>query len=204
MNRRHSLLLALFALGWVFPALAAEPASPAPKPAAASTATTTVSPFGDPDHLLSATAVQDITAKLAAFAQTAGLKLHLELRAKFTPKTPGQRPGNVAAGIGRDLHLTATDILAVYFADIDKWGLWIGDNYVNRFVGRPGTIKQLTKDGTFHQAKLDFIGAAQSRAVELANTAARTGPVSDTQKIQFQAAAVIEGFTTKFAPASAP
>lgn len=200
MNRRHPLLLVLLALGWALPAFAADPAPAAGAAAPAAVA----SRLGDPDHLLADAAVRDFTAKLDDLARTPGLKLRVELRAKFTPKTPGQRPGNVAAGIGRDLNLTSDDVLAVYFADTDKWGLWIGDNHVNRFVGRPGTVKQLTKDGTFHHAKLDFIAAAQARGVELANAAARTGPVSDARKIQFQAAAVIEGFTAKLAPPPAP
>jgi len=204
MSRSRQFLLSLLALGF---SLAASAASPATQPKNESV----ISPakadlFGDPDHLLLAdsSATKLLTAKLTVFAKTAGLKLHVQLRAKFQPLTPGQRPGNLAAGIGRELHLTSDDILAVYFADTDKWGLWIGDHHVNSFVGRPGTIKELTKDGSFHHAKLVFIAAAQAQGVERANAAAQTATVSDVQKIQLQVAAMIDAFAAKYPPTPAP
>lgn len=203
MSRLALRLLALLTLGLLLPGAAT--AAPEKKvPAAPAAAAAPL--FADPDQLLAAdpSAAQELTTKLTAFAQATGLKIHLHFRAKFQPLTPGQRPGNVTAGIGRELHLTDNEILAVYFADIDKWGLWIGGHHVNHFVGRPGTVRALTKDGSFHHAKLVFTTAAQTRGVELANAAAQNSQLSDAQKIHFLGSAMADAFIAKFSPAPTP
>ncbi len=183
--------------------VAAAPASPA---ANAEVSAKPGALFSDPDRLLplESPAAKELEARLIAFAETSGIKIHVRLIAKFAPQTPSQRPGNVAAGISRQLKLTANEILAVYFADIEKWGLWIGEHHVNHFVGRPGTVRELTKDGSFHHAKLVFIAAAQAQGVAQATAAAQSGPVSDVQKIQFQGSAMADAFIAKFSPAPPP
>ncbi|QYM79490.1 peptidylprolyl isomerase [Horticoccus luteus] len=156
-------------------------------------------PFDDPDHLLPTDPprAQAFNYKLANFERATGHRVRARLFAKYTPDTPAQRPGNFIHKIAEQLHVERDGLLAVYFADIDKWALWIGDDLVTRFVGQPGTAQQFTKSGAFHEAKQAFI--AQARAAADAAFAAQKkaasadSPVPPAQHLKLETDAMLDG-----------
>lgn len=122
--------------------------------------------FDDPDHLLPVDPprAKNFNYKLANFERATGVKVYARLYAKFTPESSGQHAGSFAGAVARRLGVARDGVLAIYFADTDRWGLWIGDRWVNAFVGREGTVAELMKDGSFHRAKQAFLAAATAQA----------------------------------------
>jgi cyclophilin family peptidyl-prolyl cis-trans isomerase len=162
--------------------------------------------FDDPENLLPAEPprARNFNFKLTNFARATGIKIYVRLFAKYEPATPGQRPGNLSGELSRELGLGDDGILAVYFADTDQWGLWIGDHHVTTFMGRTGTVREFTRDGTFHRAKQDFLAAAKAQAglytAEAVKAAPPDQPLTPAQKIKYQVDAVLDGLILKFEP----
>lgn len=101
--------------------------------------------------------------QLADFHARTGVDLRVELEAGFKPATPAQRPGSFAGARAAQLRLGDRAILAVYFADRDQWGLWLGEGLLARLVGRLGDAQTFTHDGSLHRAKQALIAAARAR-----------------------------------------
>ncbi|HVU25088.1 MAG TPA: peptidylprolyl isomerase [Opitutus sp.] len=162
--------------------------------------------FDDPDGLIPTDPprAKYFNFKLANFERVTGVKIYARLLAKFTPATPGQRPGNFTGALARQLGLAQDGVLAVYFADIDDWGLWVGDAHVQRFMGRTGTVTDFTRDGSFHHAKQDFIAAARTKAdavtAEMKTSAAPGRPVTRADEIKYFTDAVLDDLLFKFEP----
>jgi cyclophilin family peptidyl-prolyl cis-trans isomerase len=164
--------------------------------------------FEDPDQLLPTDPPRALgfQRKLANYERATGQKIYARVVAKFTPETPTQRPGNLAGSMAKRLGLPPTAVLAVYFADTAKWGLWIGDDSLPRFIGHPGTLQELMKDGALHQAKQDFLTTAKVQAESYTADAAKAAPpdkpLTDGQKIKYQVDAVLDGLILRFEPKS--
>lgn len=162
--------------------------------------------FDDPENLLPTNPprARAFNAKLANVERAAGVKLYARLFETFTPETPGQRPGNYTGSIARQLHLPPHSVLAVYFADLDQWGLWIGDALLEHFMGRPGTIQEFTRNGALHQAKQSFLTAAKNEAADATADAEKKAPVPAGQKTKLLVDAVLDALIFKFESAPAP
>lgn len=173
-------------------------AAPEPGPAAN---------FDNPDKLLPADPPRALAfqRKLANFERATGVKLCARVVAKFTPATPSQRLGNLAQSMAKKLGLPPAAVLAVYFADMGQWGLWVGDDYLPRFIGHPGTAKDLAPGGALPQAKQDFLTAAKTQGDLYTAEAAKASPdkpLTDGQKIKYQVDAVLDALIFKFDPQS--
>ncbi len=189
------------------PAAAAFPADQASFDRLAAAAKRAVVPFfDDPEQLLPTEPprARNFQFKLANFERATGTPLYARVYSKFTPAKPTETPGNQAQSLAKELKLPPTAVLALYFADIGKWGLWIGDGQLARFVGHPGTLAELMKDGALHHAKQDFLAAAKTLAEEYTAEAAKAAPpdkpLTDGQKIKYQVDAVLDGLINKFEP----
>jgi len=164
--------------------------------------------FEDPDSLLPADPPRALNfqRKLANYERGTGVKIYARVFKKFEPESPNQRPGNLAVSMAKKLNLPAGAVLAVYFADIGNWGLWIGDRALSQFVGRPGTVLELMQAGALHQAKQDFLTTAKALGDQYTAEAAKATPpdkpLTDGQKIKYQVDAVLEGLLMKFEPKS--
>jgi cyclophilin family peptidyl-prolyl cis-trans isomerase len=164
--------------------------------------------FDDPDQLLPSDPPRALAfqRKLANFERATGRKLYARLAARFVAETPNQRPGHLAGSLAKKLGLPPASVLAVYFADVEKWGLWIGDDYLPPFAGRTGSLAELMQGGGLHQAKQDFLAAAKVQA-DLATTdfalhTAPGEPLTPAQKLKFQVDAVLDALIFKFEPKS--
>ena len=162
--------------------------------------------FDDPEQLLPTEPprARAFSTKLANYDRATGMKIYARVFSKFTPEKPNQKPGSLAGSLAKQLKLPPTAVLAVYFVDIAKWGLWIGDDQLTRFVGHPGTLAELMKDGALHDAKQNFLTAAKTLGdqytAEAAKMAAPDKPLTDGQKIKYQVDAVLDGLIVKFEP----
>ena len=162
--------------------------------------------FDDPESLLPTEPprARGFQNKLANYERATGTKIYGRVVSKFTPEKPNQRPGSLTGSMAKQLLLPQTAVLAVYFVDIAKWGLWIGDDQLAKFVGHPGTLQELMKDGALHQAKQDFLSTAKTLGdqytVEAAKTVAPDKPLTDAQRIKYQVDAVLDGLIVKFEP----
>lgn len=162
--------------------------------------------FDDPDKVLPTDPprAKNFNFKLANFERATGVKIVARVFAKFSPATPAQRPGQAAASLVRELGLGDDGILAVYYADVDKWGLWIGSRHVSQFMGRSGTVADFTKDGTFHEAKQALLANARKQAdiytAEAEKSATPEKPVTSAQKAKYAVDAVLDALILKFEP----
>jgi cyclophilin family peptidyl-prolyl cis-trans isomerase len=163
--------------------------------------------FDDAENLLplDPPRARNFNFKLANFARATGVKVYARLYATYTPETPGQRPGNYTGRLARQLGVGPDGVLAAYFADIDQWGLWIGDELLPRLMGRPGTVREFTKDGALHQAKQAFLASARAQAdtylAEATRAAPPDQPLTDAQKIKLQVDALLDGLIQRLEPA---
>jgi cyclophilin family peptidyl-prolyl cis-trans isomerase len=162
--------------------------------------------FDDPDQFLPAEPPRALAfqRKLANYERATGVKLYARVVAKFAPESPNQRPGNLAGSMARKIGPATDGVFAVYFADLGKWGLWVSDAYLPQFIGHPGTLQELMKDGALHQAKQDLLTNAKVLAdrytAEAAKAAPPDKPLTDAQKIKYQVDAVLDSLIFKFEP----
>ena len=163
--------------------------------------------FDDPEQLLPAQPprARAFQFKLANYDRATGMKIYARVYSKFVPEKPDQKPGGQALALAKELHLPPAAVLAIYFADIGKWGLWIGEDALARFVGHSGTVAELMKDGSLHRAKQKLLADAQQLAerytAEAAKAAPPDKPLTDGQKIKYQVDAVLDRLIFKFEPA---
>ena len=164
--------------------------------------------FADPDELLplDPPRAKTFDVKLANVERATGLKLYVRLFKQFVPDTPAQRPGNFAGALVRKLAIDPDCVLAVYFADIREWGLWIGEKHVTRFMGRAGTVAEFTRSGALHEAKQALLASAQAEADALiadAEGKAPAGqPVAASQKTKLLVDAVLDALILRLEPPS--
>lgn len=162
--------------------------------------------FDDPDHLLPTAPPRALTfqRKLANFERATGRRVYARLCAKFTPETPEQKLGARVGSMARQIRLPQDSILAVYFADTAKWGLWIGDDYLATFTGRAGPPGPQTQDGRLHQAKQDFLRSAKAQgdlaAADYARNLSPNRPLTAAEQLKFQVDAVLDELIFKFEP----
>mgnify|MGYP001500470929 CR=1 FL=1 len=156
--------------------------------------------FDDPDNLLPTDwpRAKAFDTKLANLHRATGVKLYARLLETFTPDTPNQRPGNYTGALARKLDLPPDSVLAVYFADLQQWGLWIGDRYLEHFMGRSGTLQEFTRTGALHEAKQSLLAAAQSAADAAIAEAQTKGPVPPAQQTKLLVDAVLDALIFKF------
>jgi cyclophilin family peptidyl-prolyl cis-trans isomerase len=114
--------------------------------------------------------------KLANVERATGVKIRVRLVAHFTPS-------NEAPSASTETHLLATQlgydkdaVLAVYYADLDFWDIWIGSDQIGPFVGLPGTTADLMATGALHRTKHQLIDQAHVQAILFTQEAEKALP----------------------------
>lgn len=156
--------------------------------------------FADPDNLLPNSARQAKTyqKQLAKFERATGIPIHVRVLKELSPETPAQRPGTRTGALARSLDLDPNALLAVYFATIDEWGLWIGDYHLAQLMGRTGTVDEFTRDGALHAAKQALLAASRAHADAATKQASAAHPLTAADKTKLQVDALIEALTVRF------
>lgn len=158
--------------------------------------------FADPDNLLpnSARQAKAYEKQLAKFERTTGIPLHMRVLRELSPETPAQRHGTRTGALARSLDLDQNAILAVYFASIDEWGLWIGDYHLPQLMGRNGTVDEFTRDGALHEAKQALLASSRAQAHAAIKQSSGGKPFAAAEKTKLQVDALIEVLTVRFKP----
>ncbi len=161
--------------------------------------------FEDPDRLLplDPPRARHFDFKLANFERFTGIPLYVHLRAKYEPEYPEQRPGRAARDLVRRLALPPGASLALYFADTDEWGLWIGEDQVARFLNHPEAAPA-DANAALRPAKHAFLAAVRAQAAAFVATAEATAtpdrPLTDAQRIKLKVDAMVDALLVMFEP----
>jgi cyclophilin family peptidyl-prolyl cis-trans isomerase len=165
--------------------------------------------FDDPEGILPTEPPRALAfqRKLANFERATGKKIYARMLKHYTPAAPGQRIGAAAVAIARQIGLPADSVLAVYFADLDQWVLWIGDDYLPAFTGKTAAeMPAFVRDNGLHPLKQEFIAGARRNGdaaiADAIHHAPADQPVPPAQKIKLHTDAILDALIFKFEPKS--
>jgi hypothetical protein len=168
-------------------------------------ASTVLNHVDDTHGILSDRAAGALEGRLAQFEHDNHIRVLVELHAKSPGKAEDSQPGAYMRALARKRGVIGHGVLAVYFADEPDWRVWIGDDLAPKFAGRPGTAEELTKSGAMHDAKeawLKDVLQHGERAWRQWNQVPLAKP-KPSDKIGFEANAIVDGLDAKFAPPGA-
>lgn len=161
--------------------------------------------FDDPGRLLLANSAwtKACEAKLSSFEHATGIKILVQIHLKSPSPEEDKVPGAYMRALAEKLGTLQHGVLVVYFADEPDWRVWIGDELTSAFVGKPGTVKELTERAAIHDVKEAMLNAARVKAdatfAELQKIAPAEKPPAGMQ-LALQADALLDDLMIKLAP----
>ncbi len=162
--------------------------------------------FDDPENLLpvSPPRAQGFNFKLANFERATGIKIVARMFSKAPPEEEDKIPGAYMRGLAQKHGVAQRGAFVAYFAADNDWRIWVGDESTAAFLGRPTSARDLVPEGSFHDAKEEFLKTVQATgdAAFLAQqTAAPPGkPVAANQRLKLQTDALLDGLIVKLEP----
>ncbi len=146
--------------------------------------------------------LETLEAKLADFEKRTGIKILVQFHDRSPTadedKVPGAYMRTLASREGTLQH----GVLVVYFAEDSDWRIWIGDELIPRFTGKPGTAKQQTADGAIHDMKEALLNVAREKSEAATADLQKSLPgdevPSTSDKIRLQFGAMLELLFAKF------
>ncbi|MFZ5497080.1 MAG: peptidylprolyl isomerase [Verrucomicrobiota bacterium] len=163
--------------------------------------------FDDPDAILPTEPprAKHFNFKLANYERVTGLKVVARLSAKAPPAAEDELPGAYMQALAAQLGVAKTGVLAAFFAP-DDWRVWIGDDVVAPFLGRPVAPGDLGEGGALHEAKTALLDAAMQAGAAAfaaqqtaAQTAGRPAPPPG-QRIKLQTDALLDALLLRLEP----
>ena len=146
--------------------------------------------------------LEKLEAKLADFERASGIKVLVQFRDQAPSSEEDKVPGAYMHTLALREGTLQKGILMVYFSADSDWRIWIGDELVNRFAGKPGTVKKLTADGAIHTAKEAMMNAAQERAdagiLQLQKNLPGDEVPGNDLKLRLQTEALLDALIAKF------
>jgi hypothetical protein len=102
--------------------------------------------------------------------------------------------------LARQLGFAESGIVVTWFADIDQWGLWIGERELPVLMGRSGTVKEFMQDSALHHAKHALLEQADrlGEALQAATAAAYARPLTEAENLKCRVDAVVAVLFDKF------
>ncbi|MCF7688533.1 MAG: ankyrin repeat domain-containing protein [Cephaloticoccus sp.] len=94
-----------------------------------------------------------VDSELAKFQAETGINVLVRFHATSPTEAEDNAPGVYMRTLSAKLGVLEKGVLIVYFADVDEWRVWIGNELAAEFAGEPGTAAELTKSGAMHEAK---------------------------------------------------
>jgi hypothetical protein len=167
-------------------------------------ASTVLNHVDDAHGILSDRAAGALEGRLVQFEHDTGIHVLTEFHEKSPGKAEDSQPGAYMRALATKLGVIEHGVLVVYFADEPDWRVWIGNDLASKFAGKPGTAEELTKSGTMHDAKeawLKGVFTHSDRAWQEWNQVPHAKP-KPSDKISFEANAIVDGLVDKFAPPS--
>lgn len=166
--------------------------------------------FDDPDHLLPVEPprAKYFNYKLANFERTTGVKLVGRIFAHIPDAKVDEVPGATMRKLAAELGVAKTGVLVAYFAADKDWRVWIGDDLVPVFLGRPVVDGDLRDGGPLHDAKMALMDAAQAQgdAVFASQQKAATPerPLHPYQQVKLETDALLDALIFRFEHAPRP
>jgi hypothetical protein len=167
--------------------------------------------FDDPEGILPTEPPRALAfqRKLANFERATGKKVYARMVKHYQANSPNQRVGGVVAVMAKKIGLPQDSALAVYFADLDQWVLWIGDDYLPRFTGKSReSLPEFIRANGLHHVKQDFVAAARAKGnAAIADAIAhetKENPVTPAQRIKLQTDAILDALIFQFEPQPTP
>ncbi len=149
----------------------------------------------DPDGLLPTEPprAKNFNYKLANFERFTGRKIYARLFKEFRPATPEQSLGDFQRALARELGVEQDGVLVTYFADRDRWLIWLGRPQLDAF---PGDRAQ-----KLHERKDAFFTAARERGAKAAAEFIAEGrTLTDAQKFKLVVDEVLDALIYLYEP----
>lgn len=162
--------------------------------------------FDDPAGLIPVDPprAKNFNFKLANFARTTGVRIVGRLFAQSPPETEDAVPGAYMKALAEKLGVTQRGALAAYFAADDDWRVWLSDEAVAVFLGRPATPADLVPEGPLHRIKTAFIDAAVAEGNAAYAAQMKAAPPDKqpppAQRLKLQTDALLDGLILKLEP----
>jgi cyclophilin family peptidyl-prolyl cis-trans isomerase len=161
--------------------------------------------FDDPDAILPVVPprARGFNFKLANFERATGIRIVARLSAQPPPSTEDEIAGAYMKTLAAKLGVARNGVLAAFFAP-DDWRVWIGDDLVPAFLGRPVAPGDLGEGGALHDAKEALITAALNSGdaafAEQQKSAPADRPPPAGQRIKLQTDALLDALLLRFEP----
>lgn len=159
--------------------------------------------FDDPDAILPVVPprAMGFNIKLANFERATGIRIMARLSAKAPPPAEDEVAGAYMKALAAQLGVAKAGVLVAYLGE-DDWRVWIGDDLVSAFLGRPAAPGDLGEGGVLHDAKESLMTAALKAGdaayaeQQRSSPAARPPPAG--QRIKLQTDALLDALLLRF------
>ncbi len=161
--------------------------------------------FDDPDAILPVVPprAKGFNFKLANFERSSGIRIVARLFANPPERAEDEVAGAYMKSLATRLDVAKTGVLVAFFAP-DDWRVWIGDDLVPAFLGRPVASGDLGEGGALHDAKEGLITAAlksgDTAFAEQQRAAPADRPPPAGQHIKLQTDALLDALLLRFEP----
>lgn len=163
--------------------------------------------FDDPDKLIPVEPprAKAFNFKLANYERATGRKVFARLSGSAPPAAEDAVPGAYMKALATQLGTVRDGVLVAFFAP-DDWRVWIGDDLVPVFLGRPVADGDLGEGGKLHDAKEALITAALQAgddayaAQQAAAAKAGREPPPPAQHLKLQVDALLDALLLRFGP----
>ena len=146
--------------------------------------------------------------KLANFERVTGVKIVGRIFAHIPDAKVDEVPGATMRALAEKLGVAKTGVLVAYFADDKDWRVWLGDDLVSTFLGRPATKADLVDGGPLHDAKMALIDGAIAKGdaafAAQQKTTPADKPLHPYQHVKLQTDALLDALIFRFERANQP
>ena len=166
--------------------------------------------FDDADRLLPVEPprAKAFNFKLANFERATGVKLAGRIFAKSPTAAEDAVPGAYMRALAEKLGVARAGVLVTYFADEKDWRVWLGDDLVAPFLGRPATPADLADGGALHDAKMALIDGAIAKGDAAFATQQKNAPAGQPlhpyQQVKLQTDALLDALILRLERARQP
>jgi cyclophilin family peptidyl-prolyl cis-trans isomerase len=161
--------------------------------------------FDDPDGVLPTEPPRALyfNYKLANYERVTGLRIVGRISAHAPPPAEDAVAGVYMRTLAEKLGVARTGVLVAYLGE-DDWRVWIGDEVVPRFLGRPVASGDLGEGGALHDVKEALITAALKEGDDTFSAQQQRAPADRPpppgQRIKLQTDALLDALMLHLEP----